>query len=525
MRPWVLPFAAGAMAVALVAASVALVVQTRRVGQAQEHADELSREVSELHAQVRELESELEAARGEGSIDGLDDLLEGDVGGLLDGLGGDGDDLEGLLGDLLGGGGLPAMDGVPGAACLAGDAADAGGMFDGLLDGLLGGSTPPAEPDQLVDTIAGQVGVLRELDWRDEVDVDFLDDAGLHSRLDELIDEDLDRDALEAEERLLIALGAIPAGTDLEQLQRDVMDEQVAGFYVPDTGELVVRVPGDGGVRTLDQITLAHELNHALTDQVLTIPDLSEPPYTDDADAALGALAVAEGDASLLMTFWAFENLSIMDQLGMALDPSVAAAGASLDGVPEYLQRELTFPYTDGLDWICERYLEGGWEAVDRAYSDPPTTSAEVLWGGPVDAAATTGVTAPPAYDQLVSTTFGAAPLLWLVEAPGGDAKSAPADARDRVRAWAGGNVTVWGNGAATAVGLALVDNGDGSQPLCATIDDWYATTFSAARRVSRGSVTVFRDVDATGVLSCDDDDVVLAIAPDLATATRIVGD
>jgi hypothetical protein len=54
-------------------------------------------------------------------------------------------------------------------------------------------------------------------------------------------------------------------------------------------------------------------------------------------------------------------------------------------------------------------------------------------------------------------------------------------------------------------------------------VNDWYAASFPDARREQAEGATVFRGSAATAVLRCDGDDVVLASAPDLTTATRIV--
>jgi outer membrane murein-binding lipoprotein Lpp len=519
MRPTTLSAVTAVSLVALVLTTVGLVVQTRRVSQAEARADELAAEVDDLRAEVRQLERDLAAGGGS----------DGPLGGLLDGLlGRDGDGLEDLFGGLLGGdseglgglldGLLSGANGTAGAECLSPEGGGLGELFGGLLRG---GGGLPDDPDELVDVIADQVADLRELSWQEEVSVDFLDDTQLRGRLDELLSEDEDPTADDAERRLLETLGAIPPGTDLTQLRRDLLDEQVAGFYSPETGELVVRVPDDGEVRPVDRITIAHELQHALVDQTLGLPDLDA--FEDDGDAALAALAVVEGDATLLMNLWALEHVAVTDQLGALFGGDLAAAQASLETVPPFLQRELLYPYTDGLERICDRYLVDGWASVDAAYDDLPTTTAEVLFGpraNPAGEVAT--VSAPAGYEQVLTTTFGAAPLTWLLEAPGGDEARALDRPRERARVWAGGQAHVWADGDATAVGLALVDGGEGP-PLCGTVNDWYAASFPDARREQAEGATVFRGSAATAVLRCDGDDVVLASAPDLTTATRIV--
>jgi outer membrane murein-binding lipoprotein Lpp len=531
MRPWVLPFVAGATAVALVATSATAVVQWRRAAEAEQRLDELTQEVAELRAQVDRLEEDLEAAR---EADPLLDLLRGllgdDVGALADLLGelfggelGDlGDLFGGDLGDLFGdlgdlGGLLEGASGIPGAACLQPAAGD--GLFGGLFDRR---QPVPDDPDELVEVIAAQVAEMRELDWQEEAEVDFLDDQAIRERLDELTAANADPDEVAIDQRLLVALGAIPPGTDLLELQRELLGAAVAGFYVSETGELVVRVPGDGTIRPMDRVTLAHELEHALADQTLGLPDLDA---IDDRDARLGALAVVEGDATLLMHLWALEHLSVSEQLGLGLGEDVRAAQEQLAETPHFVRRQLLFPYTEGLDLVCALYLEGGWAAVDAAYHDLPTTSAEVVHPDRAGRApaATATLHGPAGYAEARTDSFGLAPLTWLFEAPGGDpgrGLSAPAA---RAASWAGGEVTVWTAGNATAVGLALVDGG-GGPPLCGSVTDWYDAAFPDADRRRAEGATVFASRDATAVVVCDDADVLFATAPDLTTATRIVG-
>lgn len=531
MRTWVLGVLVGVLAVALIATSTLAYGHARALDRHRGQIALLTDEVAMLREQVAELER---GGPGPGNAgDPLDGLLGGLLDDLLGGLGGDLGDLgdlggllDGLLGGWLDGGDIGAAP--PGAACLVPDGPDVGGgLFDGLLDGLLGDvatSPGPDDLDAVVAQVAAQVAELRGLDWEQPVEVAFLDDAATRARLAELVEPDLASDDIVIDQRLLVTLGALPEGADLAELQLDLLGEQVAGFYVPETGELVVRVPDDGVLRPLDRVTLAHELHHALADQVLGLPDRTTTPYVDDPDASYAALAVVEGDATLLMQQWALAHLSIADQLALALDPSIAAAGASLDDAPHVLRRALTAPYEDGLDWVCERYLDGGWDAVDAAYASPPTTSAEVLFGAPVEPRATAPLHVPDGFVELRTAPFGAATLSWLLEAPGDDRAAELPDARERVRGWAGGTALVAANGATTAVGLSLVDGGTGSVPLCATVDAWYAAANPGARRSLEGDDVRFDRAGQAAVVRCDGDDVLLGIAPDGALALQLVG-
>ena len=48
-------------------------------------------------------------------------------------------------------------------------------------------------------------------------------------------------------------------------------------------------------------------------------------------------------------------------------------------GVPPILTDELLFPYTEGLDFILALNKSGGWAKINAAFSDPPTTSEQIL--------------------------------------------------------------------------------------------------------------------------------------------------
>lgn len=549
MTRWILSFVAGAATIALVGTSTVAVVQYRSAQQAQHRAITAGREVVDLRARVDELEQEtdrleqeLADARSRDPFgDLLDDLLGGgagdlgDLGGLLDGAQGGGDlpGMECLLpggetGDLLGG--MLGSDGDDLAGLLegllsgeAGDLDDPGALLDGLLGGEGGGAPVPDDPQELVAQVADQVAELRELSWTDPPEVAFLDDAELTRRLGEIMDEDYPAEDAELEGRYLAALGAVPPGTDMGQLRRQLLEEQVAGFYDPDTGELVVRTPS-GQISAADRVALAHELDHALADQALGLPELDADRFARDEDALLAALALVEGDATLLMNHWTLGSLGFGEQLALATDPAIVGAQAAMEAMPAYLGAELMFPYTAGLDHVCRRWLDDGWSGVDDAYDDPPTTSASVLWPDhPGVVASPDELAAPGGFEQAHTTTFGAAQLLWLLQAPGTDRSRAPADAEARAQAWGGGQMTVWVDGDDMTVGLALVDRGTASTTLCDTVADWYAAAFPDSQRQQAEGAVTFEGVTQEAVVACPGDQVHVGIAPDLATATTVV--
>ena len=474
-----------------------------------------SAQLASSRTQIAALRSELAEAREDAPAGGAgadatepanrhDDLLKGGEGGGLDDLFSE----DGGLGDLLGG------DVEQLARCI--QQAGPPGSND-VSEG-----TATEQIAQISDAVQG----LRSLSFDEEPSPDFLDDARITKRLAAEVREEYDEADADADQRMLAALGALPPGVDLIELQTDLLTSQVAGFYDPDTGELVVRGDAsEGGLDPAAQSTLAHELEHALADQAFDLPvDVTE--NVTDSDAALAALSVVEGDATLTQQQFTVVGMTVAEQLGLNTDPGALAAQRQLADVPHYLAQSLQFPYLAGLRFACARYLDGGWEAVDAVYDALPTTSAEILdpqrYGTPAVDPRDPGRLGHD-WRRRRTTTLGAADLLWLFEAPGGETSQALDEPRERALAWTGGELELWTDGEATALGVALTQQADG--PLCDAVASWYERAFpDATDAPTRRDERMVREGPAqTAVLTCAGTDVRLGIAPDLATARALV--
>ena len=66
---------------------------------------------------------------------------------------------------------------------------------------------------------------------------------------------------------MLTMLGLLPPGTDLGETAAATYGEAVAGYYDPRSGRLRIVKGAQTGNRVLYEMTVAHELTHALEDQ------------------------------------------------------------------------------------------------------------------------------------------------------------------------------------------------------------------------------------------------------------------
>ncbi len=217
---------------------------------------------------------------------------------------------------------------------------------------------------------------IRELTFKEPPTVVFVTEAELAERVRDLIEEDLDPEELAWTQATLYLIGVLEPGRDLRQLYLDLYSGVVAGYYDPEEGELVVPVT-NGELTASQKVTLVHELTHALTDQYFDFGSIGEE--LDDAqeyEASYALRGVVEGDASLTETLY-FQSLSSGEQRDVI--NSSGGDPDALAGVPRYIQELLFFPYTTGAQFAVDLWQSGGFDAIDDAYVDRPTTTEQII--------------------------------------------------------------------------------------------------------------------------------------------------
>jgi hypothetical protein len=200
--------------------------------------------------------------------------------------------------------------------------------------------------------------------------------SAAQTRADSL--RELDRHTTPAERRaaaqVLVLLGLLKAGTDLRAVEGDVAGEQVAGYYDTRRKRLAIVAGAGGADDVTSEITLAHELDHALDDQRLGVRDLGSAGADDYASAYT---ALVEGVATSVMDQYARRYIDA----GRALSSAFATAGPALSStkkIPPYLLASILFSYTAGEKFVNElRRVGHGWKLVNYALRKRPPRSTE----------------------------------------------------------------------------------------------------------------------------------------------------
>ncbi|ELZ06318.1 hypothetical protein C482_00810 [Natrialba chahannaoensis JCM 10990] len=167
------------------------------------------------------------------------------------------------------------------------------------------------------------------------------------------------------------ALFMVDRETDATEAFESLYGGAVDGFYDPVTDEIVL-VSDSPDSPELDEIVLGHELLHALQDQHFDLRSYDRETIAQD-NAKNGLI---EGDAVWVDT--AYEQRCEADWDCLQPDRTPPAVGDLNWGL--YLT--MYQPYDDGPDYVDHLLEQGGWDAVDAAYDDPPTSSSEVIRPG-----------------------------------------------------------------------------------------------------------------------------------------------
>lgn len=172
-------------------------------------------------------------------------------------------------------------------------------------------------------------------------------------------------------------LGMIPDTLDLPNLLTRLLEEQIVGYYDPQTKVLYIVKDSP---KNETEVIVTHELVHALQDQYVSLDSVQK--LTGDNDRQTAAQAVFEGEA-------------VYEQIQAMLGPGNLAVGLPggwervretirnneaampvYSSAPMVVQETLIFPYLSGAEFV--RTFRSR-EPNRAPFTDPPTSTAQIL--------------------------------------------------------------------------------------------------------------------------------------------------
>jgi hypothetical protein len=248
---------------------------------------------------------------------------------------------------------------------------------------------PPGNPLALAEEVAREVADLRGWAFEHPVDKKLYTEDQLRTYILEKLEEEYSAEETDRTQAFLRRIGALPEGIPLRETSIEILLSQIGGFYDPPTRTfyMIQREGVDYGP-FMDRVLVAHELTHALDDQVVDLAALLESrERTEDGEFVMSSLV--EGSATALMTRYV-TRAQASGAIDMSKMREIMAAEEERSRVffeaPAYF-RTLVATYTCGMSFLYRGDLtalmnpEGGsaGDAFLEAVGAPPASSEQIL--------------------------------------------------------------------------------------------------------------------------------------------------
>jgi hypothetical protein len=245
--------------------------------------------------------------------------------------------------------------------------------------GQTGGWTQQ-ELEALSRRLQVDVEELRGEKFRRDVAVKLASKADLVDYMKRRLQEEESPERLAADETIAKLLGLFPWERDLMADTFALLESQVGGFYDPPSSTFYLM---DGLPRGIAAPILAHELIHALDDQIFDI-DGQMRLRKDDADALQAYRFVVEGSGTAGGNRWTLENMDQVDMSGF--QDLMDEQQASLVSAPSFLWKPLLGAYLQGAAFLTRSdSIMAGQMAklvpadVNAVFGDLPRSTEQVL--------------------------------------------------------------------------------------------------------------------------------------------------
>lgn len=236
-----------------------------------------------------------------------------------------------------------------------------------------------AELEQVSSEIRAEIELLRGEKFKQAVAVQLTDQRGFleYARKRQETTETPERRV--RDESVAKLLGLVPRDMDLAKTMEAFLEQQVGGFYDPGsrTFYLMKTFRGD-----LARIILAHELTHALDDQLFDLDKLIRGAG-QDTDAEFAVQAMVEGSGVNAMNAWTMKHLAKLDRKALADSSDLGTKG--LDTAPTLVWKPLLAAYLRGDGFLV--HAEGinmlmaaaKKDELAACFAAPPRSSEQIL--------------------------------------------------------------------------------------------------------------------------------------------------
>ena len=228
-----------------------------------------------------------------------------------------------------------------------------------------------------INEITAYVANIRGLEPLWDIPPRFITRAELRGYLETEYTKERVSSALDRDRELYVAIDLLDPTADFAAIALDSAAQNTAGFYTPD-GQVLYVVAESVNMFASEEMVYAHEYTHAMQDQHFGLTRFLSEDL--NADQAIAARALIEGDATLVMGAYQFTEITDSELQYLAYRASFVEREV-IDALSPSLGVLTFFPYVQGSSFVYNLWVDAGfrWDWVNAAYDDPPLSSEQVM--------------------------------------------------------------------------------------------------------------------------------------------------
>lgn len=170
---------------------------------------------------------------------------------------------------------------------------------------------------------------------------------------------------------------------DLLDLFSGMYSSEAIGLYSSEEDKLVLVTESEPVLDLDAEFTLSHEYVHSFqyaNFDIDQLDDMAEKEEEEEHNTEYSTTisALMEGDAMLGSYGYMNKKLGYWGFLDWLNSPGDDPTDND-KSYPPALERYFYFPYCYGTEFVRYLWREGGWEKVNKAYSDPPNTTEQII--------------------------------------------------------------------------------------------------------------------------------------------------
>lgn len=378
-------------------------------------------------------------------------------------------------------------------------------------------TTLPLPVEDEIITLMGTVEELRELSFDSLPAIERRSDATVQAEYRRVHSYSGATNSLH-QDGFLEMLGVLEPGQIISDLE---VIAPVPGVYDPASGAILI----SQDLRELTpfgRLVLVGELVAAVTDQEFGwSARMAQLEASAEAEAAQSIRALVNGDATFISDLYEERFMTATERFAVGLEALEQEQG--LERLPGYVKEFHAFNTQHARDFVVDLVSEGGIGELNRAYSEPPTTSEQVYHTFRYfdeEPARSVELPAPSVtgFEEVESGTFGEWGLRALLSEGVSSARQLEA-----ATGWGGDGYRVWWDGE-HAVMLLLFegDAGRDAASLAETLGRWAIEQLPVGGGLTDNTGLAFEGLNSYAFVAQAGTEVLLVVGSDPTAAKRL---